>query len=188
MAYATERGPAWGIDHCEILIVEGGQIVPVDLLYVNSIDPQPQRDDIRFEGDDKSTTITLQSGIDVTVTCDMQDIAAVSRIFQKNTVTASDIDWRLFFGDDVEIAGVSAGLRYQISAKDTVTNPDTAFKHRYVYPKGTLRAKAPPAAGYQQKHQLVLEFSFEKTSEDLLGAAIADVPTGGAIWYEERPS
>jgi hypothetical protein len=181
----TEKGPAWSLLDTKVLIVEGETpaIVPVDLFYVRQVAPDPQITTITFEGDDTSQQVDQLARVEVAVTCSKQDLDAVQHIFGKvRETTIPGEAWSLWMGDLAEVAGVAAGLQYDIAFKDESVTPHVSGVLRYTYPRGTVKLVRPQNAEYQAVHQLVLNFSFERTSVDLLGVALVGVPENGAIY------
>jgi len=184
----TEQGPAYSLTDVAILIVESAAIVPVDLFYARTVAPDPQIQTLTFEGDDTSQEIDEIQYLRYTITCDKRDWDAVQRIFAKTKVLDSDPDetWGMWFGDDNEVAGVAAGLRYDVKAKDESVVPNEAYTERTTVPKGVLKLIRPTQAEWKAKATFQLNFTAEKTTKDLLGATLSGVPTKGAYYRVAR--
>ena len=181
----TEKGPAYSLLDAKVLIVEGTTpaIVAVDLFYAREVAINPQITTLTFEGDDTSQQIDQLARVEGTLSCDKLDLAAVQRMYAKTRVTTiSGESASLWMGDNAEVAGVAAGLQYDIAFKDESVTPYVFNVVRYTFPRGTIKVVRPQNAQYQAKFPLVLGFSFEKTSVDLLGVALTGVPSGGAVY------
>lgn len=181
----TQKGPAWSLLDAKVLIVEGETpaIVGVDLFYARQVTINPQINTLDFTGDNTSQQIDQLSRIEAQVACDKFDADALQHIFNKTReTTISGEAWALWMGDNAEIAGVAVGLQYDLAFKDESVVPNLSKVLRFTYPRGTVKVVPPQNAEYQAKFPLVLNFSFEKTSTDLLGVALTGVPSGGAIY------
>jgi hypothetical protein len=178
----TEEGPVWSLTDCAILIVESGVITPVDLFYARSVAPNYDTTTLSFEGDDTSQEIDETNHARWTITCDKQDWDAIQRIYGKTKVLNPDADetWGMWFGDNAEEAGIAAGLRFDVKAKDESQTPNEAFIWRNTFPKGVLKMIPPTEAQWKAKRVVTLNFTASKTTTDLLGAALSGVPAGGA--------
>lgn len=188
MSDITEQGPAYSLTDVAILIVESDAIVPVDLFYARTVAPDLQLSTLTFEGDDTSQEIDDIQYDRWTITCDKRDWDAIQRIFQKTKVLAPDADetWGMWFGDDDEVAGVAAGLRYDVKAKDESVVPNVAFTERTTYPKGVLKLIRPTQAEWKAKRTFQLNFTAAKTTTDLLDDPLSGVPDGGAYYRVGR--
>lgn len=188
MADITEQGPAWSLADVAILIVEAAAIVPVDLFYARTVAPDPQIQTLAFEGDDTTQEIDEIQYLRYVITCDKRDWDAVQRIFAKTKTLAPDADetWGMYFGDDAEVAGVSAGLRYDIKAKDESATPNVAYTERTTVPKGVLKLIRPKQVEWKAKATFDLHFTAEKTTVDLVGETLSGVPSGGAYYRVGR--
>jgi hypothetical protein len=186
----TEQGPAYSLLDVKVLVVSGSTIVPVDLFYARQVTVDPQITTLTFEGDDTSQIIDDLTRIDAVVTCDKQDDNALQAIFGKTEVSvpASGETSGMWFGDNTEVAGISAGLQYDLAYKDESSTPHVSTTLRYRFPKGTVKVFRPQNAEYKSKHVMVLNFSFEKTSTDLAGSSLTGIPTGGAYFIRSRVS
>jgi hypothetical protein len=182
MSDITEQGPAWSLTDVAILIVESAAIVAVDLFYARSVVPNYDTTTIAFEGDDTSQEIDDTNHARWTITCDKHDWDAIQRIYNKIKTPAPDPaeEWGMWFGDDAETAGVAAGLRFDVKAKDESVSPNESFTWRNTFPKGVLKLIPPTQAEWKAKKVVTLNFVAEKTTTDLLGAALSGVPSGGA--------
>lgn len=182
MSDITEQGPAWSLTDCAILIVESNAIVAVDLFYVRSVVPNYDTTTLPFEGDDSSQEVDETNHARWTITCDKHDWDAIQRIYGKTKVLDPDADetWGMWFGDDAEVAGIAAGLRFDVKAKDESVSPSQSFTWRNTFPKGILKMIPPTPAEWKAKKTVQLNFVAEKTTKDLLGATLSGVPSGGA--------
>jgi hypothetical protein len=184
----TEEGPAYSLADVKILIVESAAIAAVDLFYARTVAPDLQIQTLTFEGDDTSQEIDQVQYDRWTITCDKRDWDAIQRIYSKTKVLAPDPDetWGMWFGDDTEVAGVAAGLRFDVKAKDESVTPNVAFTERTTYPKGVLKLIRPTQAEWKAKRTFQLNFTAAKTTTDLLGVALSGVPSGGASYRLAR--
>jgi len=182
MSDITEEGPAWSLTDVAILIVESAAIVAVDLFYARSVAPNYDTTTLSFEGDDTSQEIDETNHARWTITCDKHDWDAIQRMYGKTKVIDPDADedWGMWFGDDAESAGVAAGLRFDVKAKDESVTPNVEFTWRNTFPKGVLKMIPPTQAEWKAKKVVTLNFTASKTTTDLLGAALSGVPSGGA--------
>lgn len=188
MSDITEQGPAYSLTDVKILIVEGDAIVPVDLFYARTVAPDLQLSTLTFEGDDTSQEIDDVQYDRWTITCDKRDWDAIQQIFGKTKVLAPSADeaWGMWFGDDDEVAGVAAGLQYDVKAKDESVVPNEAFTERTTYPKGVLKMIRPTQAEWKAKRTFQLNFTAAKTTTDLLDDPLSGVPSGGAYYRVGR--
>lgn len=188
MSDITEQGPAWSLTDVAILIVESAAIAAVDLFYARTVAPDPQIQTLPFEGDDTTQEIDEIQYLRYTITCDKRDWDAIQRIFGKTKVLAPDSDetWGMYFGDDAEVAGVAAGLRYDIKSKDESATPNVAYTERTTIPKGVMKLIRPTQAEWKAKSTFQLNFTAEKTTTDLLGVTLSGVPSGGAYYRVAR--
>ncbi len=189
MSDITEQGPAYSLLDAKVLITsDGSTITPVDLFYARQVQLDPQIQTLTFEGDDTSQQIDLLNRVEVTVTADKLDLDADQAIFGKTRVEdpATGEDWGMYYGDQSEIAGTTAGLQFDIGFKDESADPPVAATLRYTFFKGVLKVKRPQPATFNEKHVSVLNFSFERTTVDIVGDALSGVPTGGAYYRLAR--
>src|SRR5262245_35039757 len=138
MSDITEQGPAYSLTDVAILTVSGSTIVPVDLFYARTVAPDFTIQTLTFEGDDTSQEVDDIQYARWTITCDKRDWDAIQQIFGKTKVLDPDPDetWGMWFGDDDEVAGVSAGLRYDVKTKDESVTPNVAYTERTTAPVG----------------------------------------------------
>lgn len=183
MSDIEEQGPVWSLLDAAVGIPSGTSINFVDLLFVRSVQPNPQITTITFEGDDTSEDQDEATRYDVVVACDKQDFDAIQQIFGKTKVTGiSGEDWSMYMGDDDEVAGPNVQLRYTLKAKDQSAAPAEAYTLRYTWLYGNVKLVRPQNAEWKAKHIMQLNFSFQKTSVDPANQALASVPTGGAVY------
>ncbi len=178
----TEQGPVWSLTDCAILIVESAAIVAVDLFYVRTVAPNYDDVTIPFEGDDGSQEVDDTNHARWVITCDKHDWDALQRIYGKTKVLTPDPaeTWGMWFGDDNEVAGIAAGLRFDVKAKDESVTPNEVFTWRNTFPKGVLKKIPMTQAEWKAKKVVMLNFTAQKTAVDLLGVALSGVPSGGA--------
>lgn len=184
----TEQGPAYSLTDVAVMIVEAAAIVDVDLFYARTVVPDPQIQTLTFEGDDTSQEVDEIQYLRYVITCDKRDWDAVQRIFAKEKVMAPTPDetWGMYFGDDNEVAGVAAGLRYDLKSKDESVTPNVAYTERTTVPLGVMKLIRPTQAEWKAKSTFQLNFTASKTAVDLLGAALSGVPAGGAYYRVGR--
>jgi hypothetical protein len=188
MPDVVEQGPAWSLTDVAVLIVETAAIVPVDLFYARTVAPDPTIQTLPFEGDDTTQEIDELQYLRYVITCDKRDWDAVQRIFNKTKVLAPSPaeTWGMWFGDDNEVAGIAAGLQYDIKSKDESVTPNEAYTERTTVPKGVMKLIRPTQAEWKAKATFQLHFTASKTATDLLGAALSGVPSGGAYYRVGR--
>jgi hypothetical protein len=170
-----------------ILIVEGtpDTLAEHDFLFTREVNPQPDTQDINFEGDDTVERVVILNGMRVTVNLDKFDMASVSTLYGKQVATGiTGVEARLYFGDEAENAGVICGLFWEVTVLNQVTNTKEVL--RYTVPRATAQVIAPQPAQYNGKHTLQLVFVAQKTAVDLLGEALDDVPADGCFYFIDR--
>src|SRR5262245_29442819 len=188
MPDVTEQGPSYSLVDVAILIVSGASIAPVDLYYARTVAPDFQIQTLTFEGDDTSQEVDDIQYARWTITLDKRDWDAVQQIFGKTKVMAPSPEetWGMYFGDATEIAGVAAGLRYDVHSKDESVSPNVAYTERTTAPVGVLKLIRPQQVEWKAKNTFQLNFTASKTSTDLLGAALSGVPSGAAYYRVGR--
>lgn len=188
MAPTTAKFRMSGVRHAAVLQSTGGgtpTIVERDLHFINGLTFDPQTDEIVFEGDDESVRRNFLRGINVSVTLDTYDLAAVSTVFGKDEVAVTGTLGRTYFGNAVEVAGISCGLMSEVLAENLQST--TTERLRTVVPRGRMSVITPPTLGYNAKAQMALTFSGEKTAFDVINAALTGVvSTDPILWYMER--
>jgi hypothetical protein len=184
----TEQGPAWSLSDVAILVVEAAAVTAIDLFYARTVAPDPQIQTLAFEGDDTTQEIDEIQYLRYVITCDKRDWDAVQQIFGKvkTLLPTPEETWGMYFGDDAEVAGIAAGLRYDIKAKDESVTPNVAYTERTTVPVGTLKLIRPKQVEWKAKATFDLHFTASKTTVDLIGAALSGVPTGGAYYRVGR--
>lgn len=176
-----------GVRNAKILYDNAGTVTPQALLFVRNVDPQPKVTTQSYEGEDKAEDVDTLIGFNVIVELDKYDVAALGRMYNKNVVTGiTGEDWRLYFGDDNEVAGGASGLQYDVVVRDEVTKTSEIL--RYVFPQGSWKVFKPPQAQFNSKHGMKLEFTAERVTEDIAGNALPGVPTEGVYFYLAKPS
>lgn len=188
MADITDQGPVWSLLDVKVEVPSGGQLTDVDLFYARSVQPQPDVTTITFEGDDTSQEVDEVTRWRVTVNCDKQDYDAMQQIFGKTKVTGEDGEaWRMYMGDDTEVAGAQVGLRYTLKYKDESQNPPVTGEMGYRWPLGQVKLIQPQQAEWKAKNVFQLQFVFQKTTVDAAGNPLTDVPANGAPYMVYRP-
>lgn len=188
MAHATAKFRIVGVEHAAALVSSGGvtpTIVEVDMHFVNSVTWDPQTSEINFEGDNQQVRRTYLNGINVAIRLDTWDLAAASSIFDKDEVTTVEgVAGRTYFGDIDEQAGVTSGFVSQVRAENLTSGTNETV--RSVSPKGRLQVIRPMAAVYNNKAVMELTYAAERSTTDVVGAALTDVPAQGAMWFLDR--
>ncbi len=155
-------------------------------LYANKLDLKPQEKTITFAGDGKETYVYLTTAITVEFSQDCVDLAALAAAFSKSKVTASipsglaELTW---FGDLVEAAGVNAGFYGEANAQKDVAGVLSIVKIRVWFPLGILTNAKPTGLTTSAKMDTpMLRLSAQRTTVDVVGAALPSVPSGGATY------
>lgn len=155
-------------------------------LYANKLDLKPQEKTITFAGDGKETLVYLTTSIVLEFTQDCIDLAALAAAFAKNKVTTSipaglaELTW---FGDLTEAGGVSAGFYGEAFAQKDVAGVQSIVKVRLWFPLGILTNAKPTGLSTSAKSDSpMLRLSAQRTTVDVVGAALPSVPTGGATY------
>lgn len=183
----TEQGPAWSLLDAAIGVPSGGSLVWNDVLYARGVNADPQITTLTFEGDDTSLDIDELTKVNLELAADMWDFDMLQAVYNKTKETGiSGEDWGMYFGDDVETAGITVALRYTLKAKDMAGN--ALYTLRYFWPYGQAKLVRPQTAEWKAKHRQVLNFTFQKTIVDAANAALAGVPSGGAYVRVSRLS
>ena len=182
----TEKGPAYSLLDAKVLIVEGTTpaIVAVDLFYAREVAINPQITTLTFEGDDTSQQIDQLARVEGTLSCDKLDLAAVQRIYAKTRVTTiSGESASLWMGDNAEVAGVAAGLQYDIAFKDESVTPYVFNVVRYTFPRGTIKVVRPQNATSTRPNSRWCWASRSRRPALICSAsALTGVPSGGAVY------
>lgn len=184
MSDVTEKGPAYGLAAARVLVSNGSTIDKIELFYPRGAQIDPQIQTLNFEGGDTSQQVDLLSRVEIALTCDKLDLDAEQTIFNREKITApsEDEEWGMWGGTEEEEAGVSVGLELDFRMKDESDSPHVAAAMRYTFPYGTLKQKRIQPLEYQGKHVSLLNFSFERTTVDVLGDTISGIPSGGAVY------
>jgi hypothetical protein len=192
MATATEKFRILGVEHAAILMDSTptpGTVTEHDLHFVNTVNFDVQQQDIAFEGDQQTVRKYIMNGITINVTCDTVDVKAVSEAFNKSTVVGDGPSGngipvgttRIYFGDLAETSGVKVGFLAQTHA-DALT-AQTVDILDVVIPMSALTIFRPPNLGFNAKGQMNLIFAGEKTTSDVTGDPLPEVPADGCFWY-----
>lgn len=187
MATATGRFRILGVEHAAILMDDAGTVTEHDLHFINNVGFDIQQQDITFEGDQQAVRKYFFNGIVINVACDTYDVKAVSEAFNKQEITAglpAGVTGRVYFGDEVETAGIKVGFLAQVKAENLTLQ--TIETLHFVAPMTALTIVRPPTLAYNAKAQLLLTFTAEKTSTDVAGDALPSVPDNGCFWYLDR--
>lgn len=187
MATATGKFRILGVEHAAVLLDDAGTVTEHDLHFINNVGFDIQQQDITFEGDQQAVRKYFFNGIVINVACDTYDVKAVSEAFNKQEITAglpTGVTGRIYFGDEVETAGVKVGFLAQVKAENLTTQ--TIETLHFVAPMTALTIVRPPTLAYNAKAQLLLTFTAEKTSTDVAGDDLPSVPTNGCFWYLDR--
>jgi hypothetical protein len=179
MAQNTGFGPAYSLLAARVLRVSGSSIVKQQLRYARGYTPNPQITTLTFEGDNTSQQVDLMSRAEVELDLDKLDLFDMQAIFGKTTTVVSGEDYGMNWGDVTEEAGVLAGLEVDIAYKDENQTPNVAKTLRVTWYKGTLKLRRPQPGVYQSKYAVKLNFVFQRTTTDLVGAAIPNAPSDG---------
>lgn len=187
MAVSADRYRILGAQHAAFQKSSGGATPTVqeqDLHFINNVGFDVQQTDVAFEGDQQSVRKYFLNGITINVVCDTYDVAAISNAFNKQVITTglpTGVAKRLYFGDDIEASGVKCGFVAQIRAENlTLQTMETL---RFVAPMCSLTVVRPPVLAYNAKAQLNLQFTAEKTVNDIIGAPLPGAPADGCMWY-----
>lgn len=193
MALATARYRILGVEHAAIQKRVAGvspnpdTVVEYDVQMINNIGFDVQQQDITFEGDNTAIRKFFLNGIVANIGADVFDLAAISSAFGKQEITTglpTGVTGRVYFGTTEETAGVRVGFMSEVRAENTVNGATETV--RITLPRTVLTIVRPPALAYNTKAPLAMTFTAEKTSQDLLGATLPSVPTGGCFWYLDR--
>lgn len=160
--------------------------VETDVLFTNSIEFDNEETFLNFEGDNQTKQAYILSNITAKLSPDCLSIDAIETVFSKTAVTASlptGLTRLTWFGDNVESAGVAAGLYVEGHAIKNSSGVETTVDFRLWVPLGTMYLSGPPSMTTKEKagkQQYILTAS--KTSVDVIGAALPGIPTGGAYY------
>src|SRR5262249_44942286 len=92
----------------------------------------------------------------------------------------AELTW---FGDLTEAGGAAAGLYGEANAIKNVAGAESTVKIRIWLPLGTLTFAKPPGLNTAAKADSpMLRLSAQRTTKDVVGAALPSVPTGGATY------
>lgn len=187
MALSTARYRILGVEHAAIQKVVTAAVVEYDIEMINNVGFDVQQQDITFEGDNVSIRKFFLNGIVINIGADVFDLAAISAAFGKQEITTGlpdGIDGRVYFGTTEETAGVRVGFMTEVQAENTVSGVTEVV--RITMPRTVLTIVRPPNLAYNTKAPLAMTFTAEKTSKDLLDAALPGSPNGGCFWFLDR--
>jgi hypothetical protein len=189
MALETAQYRGLGVRKAGFLLVETvsmtDTIVDHEFLFTREVNPQPDTQDISFEGDDTVERVVVLNGMRVTVSMDKFDMASVSTLYGKQVASGiTGVESRLYFGDAAENAGITCGVFWEVTMLDEATKVSTIL--RYTVPLATAQVIVPQPAQYNGKHVLQLQFVAQKTAKDLLGADLDGVPDDGCFYFIDR--
>ena len=186
MAASTRRYFGFDFYLCNLLMKVSAAIVKTPFLFANKIDLKPEQKTITFAGDGQEKLVYLTTAIVAEFTQDTIDLNALSAAFLKTEITAglpaaaSALTW---FGDTVEAGGATAGLEAYAHAIKDVAGVQSAVNVYIWLPVGTLTNAKPPGFTTAAKADSpMVRLSANRTSVDLLGAALPTVPSGGATY------
>jgi hypothetical protein len=186
MAASTRRYFGFDFYLCNLQMKVAAAIVETPFLFANKLDLKPQDKTITFAGDGQEKLVYLTTAIVAEFSQDTIDVRALSNAFLKTEVTAGLVagDAALtWFGDLVEAGGAVAGLSAYAHAIKDVGGVQSAVNIRLWLPVTTLTNAKPTGFTTSAKADTpMIRLSANRTSVDLLGAALPGVPTGGATY------
>lgn len=189
MSDVTEWGPASSVVRVAVLMPDGDTIVRRRLKYARTVTPEDEFQTNRFEGDDGSQSQDELLAQNLTVLCDKQDFDNIQEVYGKTRVTEGldpEALWRMYEGDDAEIAGVRPiGLEVYTRFKDESVTPNVSRLIRRTYPLGTMKAQRVQQAEWKAKFVMQWNFTAEKTTVDVVGDTLPEVDSGGIYRFVE---
>lgn len=178
-----------GLYDTKLLRNNSGTIAAVDVPKGNEITFNVDTEDLVWNGDGVRKTVTSVAGFQIEISADAFNRDVLNTMFSVTPVTTSlptGVTNRSYYGTDATDAGVVAGFTGYCTMID-VSSGATSFG-RITAPRGTLQPPAPPDLASKSIASQVLNFSADKTTTDVAGAALPSVPTNGCTWYFEELS
>jgi hypothetical protein len=173
------------LDAC-ILYSGSGVIATTNIPFGNTFTLAPEYDTITYEGDGSTEEEYVNLRLTGTIGGDKLDTDVLARMTGKTAVTSgSGIDGvessRFYMGAAEDLTPPQVGLRVDLSAVDDTL--ETAKTVRLTVFKAKIKPVTPPDGSNNEKWGPVMfEWSAERTSVDIIDAALPGVPTGGAMY------
>ena len=190
MAASANQYRIAGMVRTNLLTSSGGgtpTLVRTQVNFVNGVEFESDIRTIEFEGDGQVKRSYKLASLSATVTADTLDIKAITTVFSIDEVTSgleTGRDNRVYFGTTEDESGVKCGIEFIVIAENIATN--VILDLAIVIPVGTLSTLSAPNLANIDKAPMELQFSADKTADDIVGTALVGVPTGGAFWYVEE--
>lgn len=175
------------LEDAKFLLAGSPAIEEVDLRYANTIEFTVDSTTLTFEGDADQRQVFITSGLSAAIRPDCITLEADEALFGKTPVVAglpAGVDRATYYGETTETRGVTCGFWgrgfgiFEDGGGEEIVN----FEIRVF--RGTLTLGAPPNLQTKQKAgQRTYNFSAVKTSVDINGDPLPDVPTGGARYW-----
>lgn len=175
-----------GIDQLNLLKKNGSAIDKIRATFAKKVEFKSDIKTIEFEGDGQKVRKYLLEAVDADIECDQFDLAALTESFGITIVTTgiTGSSERGYFGSNLDSGGIKLGLEAICQAEDVATG--TNITVAITLPVGTLSTAAAPSLETRNKSPMKLQFSAEKTTKDIAGAALPSVPADGCFWYYDK--
>lgn len=170
-----------GIAHAAILYSGAGVVSETDIPFGNTFTLAPEFDTITFEGDGTQEEEYINQRLTGTIGGDKFDDAVMARITGKTASTGVSGESKTFYmGSADDLTPPQIGLKVDLSAVD---DNEAAATIRLTVFKAKVRPFTPPDAGNNSKWAPVtFAWTAERTTTNIAGEALTDVPTAGAMY------
>lgn len=173
-----------GIKDAQLLYLLSGAIEELDIPFGNAFSAEVEAEEIEFEGDNTKDTLYSNQTLKGTVGFDKWSEAVLEKLYNKTAVTSgleADEAKRYYMGDDGELAPPNIGFKVTLAAVNDATEVAAELRLMVFIAKASP-FKPPEAKNADKWAPVEVEWTAEKTSTDLAGAALPGVPTGGAMY------
>jgi len=171
-----------GIQHAAILYSGAGVVSEQDIPYGNTFTMAAEFDTITFEGDGTSANEYSNIRLTGTIGGDKISEEVMEKLTGKTASTGVSGEAKTYYmGAAADLTPPQVGLLVEMSAINDST--EAAAVIRMTVFNAKISPFTPPDVTNNAKWApIVFNWSAERTSTDIAGVALPDVPTGGALW------
>lgn len=166
------------------LYKSGSAVAEVQNTFTNNIKFDTEIDEIEFKGDglkDVSYQLSAITGEVASAHYDLKALTTVAGITPVTTGLPANETERIYFGGVADSSGLVCGLAAWARVVNMATN--TPGFAKFVFPVVNLSPFTPPELKSGEGGESTYKFSTTRTTKDIAGTALVDVPAGGAMWY-----
>ncbi len=176
-----------GIHHVDIGFNAAGVMDFQEIPPATDFNMEPQTDDRTYEGNNSTRTRTILTGLQGNFSTDSFSMDLLSKVTGSAIITTglpADVARRLYMGSLAQEGGAIMALRCDVSAVLRATN--TPKRLRVYVPKVTTRIYEPEDIGSQDTFGNTVNWESDRVTQELNGAALPGVPSGGVHYiYDE---